>query len=193
MTNVYTLKITYRDCPDKIWREIKISSNYQLVKLCIAVLVSFNTDSCHLFNISCKGITYELPVDIDFTKTCKNILPVKLKDLELKIGDGLNMIYDFGCDHMFDMVVTGIESMGRGQGTAYPKVIDGEGRGILEDIPGDELAEIIVETDKTGESGIYWEGYNGPIMWDYKDYDIKTDNCLLKGQIYLIADNFGLE
>ena len=194
MTNVYTLKIKYAGCEDKIWREAQISSNAHLCDLGYMILATFDTMAYHLFNISYKGVTYELPSDEEEISEDKCLFFVKLSELNLQIGDNLTMIYDFGCDQEFEIEVTDIQPMGRGQGRAYPKIIAGESRGIIDDMSADDLAELIHQIDKTGSSGIQYAG-DGIIFdnipdWDYRNYSLEYDNCLLKGIIARIAEGY---
>ena len=194
MTNVYTLKIKYAGCEDKIWREAQISSNAHLCDLGYMILATFDTMAYHLFNITYKGITYELPSDEEEISEDKCVFFVKLSELNLKIGEELTMIYDFGCDQEFEIEVTDIQPMGRGQGRAYPKIIAGEGRGIIDDMSADDLAELIQQIDKTGSSGRQYAG-DGIIFdnlpdWDYRNYSLEYDNCLLKGIIARIAEGY---
>ena len=104
------------------------------------------------------------------------------------------MLYDFGCDQQFDIEVTDIQPMGRGQGRAYPKIIAGEGRGIIDDMSADALAELIQQIDRTGSSGIQYAGdgiiFDNMPDWDYRNYSIEFDNCLLKGIITRIAEGY---
>ena len=58
----------------------------------------------------------------------------------------------------------------------------------------DDLAELIHQIDKTGSSGIQYAG-DGIIFdnipdWDYRNYSITYDNCLLKGKIAQIAEGY---
>ena len=195
MTNVYTLKITYVGCEKRIWREAKISSNAFLCDLGYMILATFDTMAYHLFSISHNGITYELPSDEEDIPDDRMVFTVKLSELGLKIGDKLMMEYDFGCSQEFEIEVTGIEPMGRGQGRAYPKTIAGEGRGIIDDVPADELLDIIRQIDTTGSCDIRYSGDAVSFVddlptWDYRNYDIKIDNALLKGRIDIIADGY---
>ena len=194
MTNVYTLIFKYIGCEDKIWREAQISSNAHLCDLGYMILATFDTMAYHLFNISYKGVTYELPSDEEEISEDKCLFFVKLSELNLQIGDNLTMIYDFGCDQEFEIEVTDIQPMGRGQGRAYPKIIAGESRGIIDDMSADDLAELIHQIDKTGSSGIQYAG-DGIIFdnipdWDYRNYSLEYDNCLLKGIIARIAEGY---
>ena len=194
MTCICTLKIKYIGCEDKIWREAQISSNAFLCDLGYMILVTFDTMAYHHFNISYKGVTYELPSDEDEISEDKCLFFVKLSELNLQIGDKLTMIYDFGCDQEFEIEVTDIQPMGRGQGRAYPKIVAGEGRGIIDDMSADDLADLIQQIDKTGFSGIQYAGdgiiFDNMPDWDYRNYSIEYDNCLLKGTIARIAEGY---
>ena len=195
MTNVYTLKITYVGCENRIWREAKISSNAFLCDLGYMILATFDTMAYHLFSISHNGITYELSSDEEDIPDDRMVFTVRLSELGLKIGDKLMMEYDFGCCQEFEIEVKDIEPMGRGQGRAYPKIIAGEGRGIIDDMPVDELIDVIHRIDETGSCDIR---YSGDVVsfvddfptWDYRKYDIKIDNALLKGRIDIITDGY---
>ena len=194
MVSVCTIKIRYVGCENKIWRVAQISSNAHLCDLGYMFLATFDTMAYHLFNITYKGVTYELPSDEEEIPEDNCVFFVKLSELNLKIGDKLTMIYDFGCDQEFEIEVTDIQPMGRGQGRAYPKIIAGEGRGIIDDMSADDLAELIQQIDKTGSSGIQYAG-DGIIFdkmpdWDYRNYSIEYDNCLLKGIIARIAEGY---
>ena len=54
---VYTFKVTYKECTNKIWRTFEVSSNYNLAKLGYMVLSSFDTKAYHLFCIKHKETT----------------------------------------------------------------------------------------------------------------------------------------
>ena len=194
MTIVNTVKIKYIGCEDKIWREAQISSNAHLCDLGYMILATFDTMAYHLFNITYKGVTYELLSDEEEISEDKCMFFVKLSELNLKIGDKLTMIYDFGCNQEFEIEVTDIQPMGRGQGRAYPKIIAGEGRGIIDDMSADDLAELIQQIDKIGSSGIQYAGdgiiFDNMPDWDYRNYSLEYDNCLLKGIIARIAEGY---
>ena len=189
MTDVYTLKVVYADCEDRIWRDIQISSNNFISKLGYTILATFDTLAYHLFDITYKGTTYKLPSDFEYIDKEECLFCVKLKDLDLKIGDTLQMCYDYGCEQIFDITVTDIQPMQKGCGNAYPKVTNGQGMGIIDDMPADELLEIIKDIDKNGTSTFYYkENYIKP--WNYKEYNMDIDNTLLKAEIGLIDEGY---
>lgn len=191
MANVLTLKITYADCGNKIWREVQISDNAYLCDLGYVILASFDTLAYHLFHITYNGVIYDLPddeVEIDL-ENC--IFSHKLRDLSLKVGDKLEMVYDFGCEQIFDIKILEVLSMPKGAGRAYPKILQGEGKGIIEDISAEETLKIIKRIDKTGKTNHYYlDKYENRVLWDYRDYKLEIDNLLLKGEISKIAEGY---
>lgn len=190
MADVYTVKVIYDGCESRIWRELQISSNAPLSQLGYTVLATFDTLAYHLFSISCDGNSYELPdEDIEISEN-ECLFCVKLSDLDLKVGSKLEMIYDFGCEQLFSMEVTDIQPMKKGSGRAYPKITAGAGFGIIDDMSSDELLELIQDIDESGSSSFYYEAKRPEVVWDYRKYDMKLDNLLLKGEIEEIADGY---
>jgi len=190
MANVYTMKVIYDGCENKIWRDIQISSNSYLCTLGYTILATFDTLAYHLFYISYNGRKYMLPTEDDYVEASECLFTVKLSDLNLKIGDRLEMLYDFGCDQMFLIEVTDITPMAKGTGRAYPKIIDGDGLGIIDDLSSDELLSVIHDIEKYDNSLFYYEAKGYQIPWDYRRYNLRIDNSLLKGSIDEIADGY---
>lgn len=100
------------------------------------------------------------------------------------------MDYDFGCGQLFSIVITDISVMPRGSGRAYPKVLSGAGRGIIDDMSAEELLEIIHDINIHGSSTFCYDAKQSEVAWDYRKYDIDIDNMLLKGEIARIADGY---
>ena len=186
---VYTFKITYKECNNKIWRTFEVSSNYNLARLGYMVLSSFDTKAYHLFCIKHKEITYETA--IEYYGQSPLLQDVKLSSLNLQTGEHMEMIYDYGTEQHFDIELIDIKDMPKGTGRAYPRVIDGAGRGIIDDMPVDELMKIITKTDKNGKSDfIITTEFGNEMVWDYRNYNMDYDNCLLKGEIEMIQDGY---
>ncbi|MBE6700407.1 MAG: plasmid pRiA4b ORF-3 family protein [Ruminococcaceae bacterium] len=191
MAEVYTLKIVYIDCDERIWREAQVSSNNTLASIGYMVLATFDTLAYHLFNISYNGTTFELPNEDFEIGEDECLFYVKFSQLKLKVDDKLGMLYDFGCEQCFDIEIVDIQPMPKGSGRAYPKITDGEGKGILDDTTADETLETIKETDKKGKSThTYLTRYEDECLWDYRDFDLKYENIMLKGVIKRIAEGY---
>lgn len=195
---IYTFKITYADCDNKIWRIAAVSSNYTLAKLGYMILASFDTMAYHLFEMKFKGTTYFL-IEEDFedlpnydNERYDLLGAYKIGMLGLNVGDTIEMTYDLGCCQVFDIELMEIADMPRGHGTAYPKILDGAGRGIVDDMSASELLEAIRKTDEDGHSEIYYssDGFDDVPEWDYRNYRVDWDNGLLKGIIDRIRDGY---
>lgn len=189
MARVYTFKIVYIGCENKIWRNIRISSNSTMAVLGYAVLSSFSTCAYHLFMMTYKGTDYELD-DEEFQTKPKLMSETKLGNLKLEIGDKIHMIYDFGEEQEFEITLLSDEEMPKGSGRAYPKVSDGTGRGIIDDMSAEDLLDLIKKIDKIGKSDFIYAHRGERAPWDYRNYQIDIDNCLLKGEIARIKSAY---
>lgn len=195
---IYTFKITYADCGNKIWRTAAVSSNYTLAELGYMVLATFDTMAYHLFEMKYKGAAYflteedleDLPYEEDAAYDLLGAY--KIGKLDMSVGDTIEMTYDLGCGQVFDIELLEIADMPRGHGRAYPKILDGAGRGIVDDMPASELLEAIRKTDTDGHSGIYYSsaGLDDAPEWDYRNYRVDCDNALLKGTIDRIREGY---
>lgn len=195
---VYTFKITYEDCDNRIWRVAAVSSNYTLEQLSYLVLATFDTMAYHLFEMKYKGTRYflteedleELPWGED--EKCGLLGLCKVDQLGMGIGDVIEMTYDWGCRQKFKIVLLKIDDMPKYSGRAYPKILDGAGRGIVDDMPAYELLDAIREIDAGGHSGIQYssDGDENVPEWDYRKYSLDSGNCLLRGTIDRIRDGY---
>lgn len=67
----------------------------------------------------------------------------------------------------------------------------GAGRGMLDDICDFELKEIVYNTDKKGYSEYYvTPGYEKNEKYDYRKFNIKTNNKKLKGLVFEIKNGY---
>ncbi len=84
------------------WRKIAILGDATLDNLCVEVLKAFDFDNDHLYSLEIKnrfGITvsYSHPYTEDIPSTTDK----KLGEIDLKIGDTFEFIYDFGSNWEF--------------------------------------------------------------------------------------------
>lgn len=101
------------------------------------------------------------------------------------------MSYDTGSTTTFNITYLGSRDLEKNNGRHYPYVIEGAGRGMLDDMCDFELKEIVDDIDKKGYSEHYFTpGYERKIKYDYRDYNIKNDNALLKGLILEIKNGY---
>ena len=188
-TKVYTFHITYEGLEEKIWRKVEVSSNYRLNQLGYMVLAAFDTLAYHLFEFYYDDDRFEIPnEDAPFEQI--DMANFKLHQLDLKLGDRIRMDYDFGTTQTFWLELIEIADMKRGWGRRYPYILDGAGRGIIDDMSCEELSERVAQIDRTGKTDepIYYQERRMP--WDYRWFDLDCMNSLLKGEIELIEEGY---
>ena len=188
-TKVYTFHITYEGLEEKIWRKVEVSSNYRLDQLGYLVLAAFDTMAYHLFELYYDDGRFEIPnEDAPFEQI--DMADFKLHQLKLKLGDRIRMEYDFGTTQTFWLELVEIADMKRGCGRRYPYILDGAGRGIIDDMSREELSELVAQIDRNGKTDepIYYQERMMP--WDYRWFDLDCMNSLLKGEIELIEEGY---
>lgn len=188
-TKVYTFHITYEGLEEKIWRKVEVSSNYRLDQLGYMVLATFDTMAYHLFEFYYDDGRFEIPnEDVPFEQI--DMADFKLHQLKLKLGDRIRMEYDFGTTQTFWLELVEIADMKRGCGRRYPYILDGAGRGIIDDMSCEELSELVAQIDRNGNADdpIYYQERMMP--WDYRWFDLDCMNSLLKGEIELIEEGY---
>ena len=194
MAKVLTFKVGIEGLEDKIWRKIEITDRRTVADLAYTILATFDSLAYHLYNITYDNKIYDCWVCIedDYSDIPKvNATITKLKDLELKENDTMEMEYDYGSTTKFKIIYLGCTDLERGNGSHYPYVVDGEGRGMLDDMCDFELKEIVEDTDKKGYSEHYFTpGYERTIKYDYRNFNIKNNNALLKGLVLEIKNGY---
>ena len=188
-TKVYTFHITYEGLEEKIWRKVEVSSNYRLDQLGYMVLATFDTLAYHLFEFYYDDDRFEIPnEDAPFEQI--DMADFKLHQLDLKLGDRIRMDYDFGTTQTFWLELIELADMKRGWGRRYPYVLDGAGRGIIDDMSCEELSELVAQIDRNGKTDepIYYQERMMP--WDCRWFDLDCMNSLLKGEIELIEEGY---
>ena len=194
MAKVLTFKVGIEGLEDKIWRKIEITDRRTVADLAYTILATFDSLAYHLYNITYNNKIYDCWVCIedDYSDIPKvNATITKLKDLELKENDNMEMEYDYGSTTNFKITYLGCTDLERGKGSHYPYVVDGAGRGMLDDMCDFELKEIVEDTDKKGYSEHYFTpGYERTIKYDYRNFNIKNNNALLKGLVLEIKNGY---
>lgn len=188
---VYRFFVGYEGSEDKVWRIVDVSSNYSLAKFGYLILASFDTLAYHLFMFTCGENNYQIDLDPDDDENAIDANSVKLRNLDLVASSQFEMIYDFGCDQTFIIKLMEIKDMEKGKSEKYPCIVDGAGKGILDDVPAFEFEEIVKKIDKAGKSDhIYLSPYGSEEPWDYRDFDLNEMNRTLKSDINKIQIGF---
>lgn len=185
MTKVLTFKVGIKGLEEKIWREIEITDRRTVADLAYTILATFDSLAYHLYNIKYKSQIFDSWVCVEDRLQFKDLInatTTKLSELKLKKNGELEMEYDYGSTTTFVITFTDQRVMNDFEGYLYPIITDGAGRGMLDDISDFDLKEIVEETDKKGYSKYYvTPGYEKQEKYDYRKFNLKTNNKKLKG------------
>ena len=195
MDKVLKFKVGIEGLENKIFRVIEITDRMTIADLAYTILASFNSLAYHLYNITYKDNIYDCwvcPKEYPDYEDLLNAVTTKLSSLNLKENDTMEMEYDYGSPTTFKITYLGERELEKySDAQKYPYIAEGEGLGMLDDITCEELKDIVLETDELGYSTSYFTpGYETNKKYDYRKYNIKTDNKNLKGLILLIKNGY---
>ena len=193
MAKVLTFKVGIEGLEDKIWRCIEITDRRTVADLAYTILATFDSLAYHLYDIKHGKDRYDCMIEPLELEDCnfKDAVRTKLSDVDFENNNKMIMEYDFGSTTTF--IITYLESrnMEKYNGNHYPYIIDGAGRGMLDDMCDFELKEVVEDIDKKGYSEHYFTpGYERKIKYDYRQFNIKTNNALLKGLVLDIKNGY---
>lgn len=193
MAKVLTFKVGIEGLEDKIWRCIEITDRRTVADLAYTILATFDSLAYHLYDIKHGNDRYDCMIEPLELEDCnfKDAVRTKLSDVDFENNNKMIMEYDFGSTTTF--IITYLESrnMEKYNGNHYPYIIDGAGRGMLDDMCDFELKEVVEDIDKKGYSDHFFTpGYERKIKYDYRYFNIKNNNALLKGEILDIKNGY---
>ena len=190
---VYAMHIAYNGFEDKIWRTVEVSSKYTIAQLGYLILHTFDTLAYHAFEFSFKDTPYVLPMILDECdiENAVDAAQAKLQDLNLSVGDTMKMVYDYGCEQEFVITLKEILDMEKGTSLKYPRIVAGQGKGILDNMFSEEFGEVIKQIDEKNKSEQMYLSPTGEYeLWDYRDFDIDEMNSTLKTDIESVQTGF---
>lgn len=140
----YQVRVELADYQPSMWRRFQFNGETRLDELCYYIMASFQATGSHLYNLQLNKVNYQLP----YLDGGENITLHWLG--EAQQGDRLTLEYDFGDSWKFNIVVEKVTPTRRYRLTAVePKVIDGNGKGIVDDIGGTAGLELAAQDDLT--------------------------------------------
>ncbi len=194
MTKVLTFKVEVKELENKIWRAIEITDSKTVAELAYTILATFDSLAYHLYNIKHGKDRYDCMIAAEDYEGRDKLIDAditKLSKVNFSKEKKMVMEYDYGSTINFIITYISSRDLEKGNGRHYPYIIDGQGRGIIDDIFVSELVDIVNDIDKKGKSvHNFTSGYERTIKYDYRDYDINIDNCLLKGEIEYIKEGY---
>lgn len=201
---IYQIYSKLEDTELKIWRRFEVMDNITVARLGYILMTMYEMEASHLFSfekvdqsgVASLSFRYELPSDENDDPNSIDATKAKVKSLFGK-NDTVIFLYDFGYGWEISLVCEKIIYDSDIPGKMLPRVIEGEGYGIIEDCGGTDGLEEIALAYKTGEG----EAYDHFVEWmGLKDFDIdffeKDDmnfRLLKVPRIYRDIYEFGLD
>ena len=171
-----TFKVEVKNLEDKIYRIIEINNNMTLADLAYTILATFDTLGYHLYNVKHGNDICDCNIlNIENNKYLKDATSTKLIDLDFS-NPNMIMKYDFGSSNIF--TITYLDSLEK-EDNMFIK--EGKGKGIIDDILGEDLVKIVNDIDVKSIPELYYPpGYVREEKYDYRNYDIENDNKMLE-------------
>lgn len=130
---LYRIQVTLAGYEPSMWRELQANGDTRLDQLCYEILASFNANGHHLYELRDQGKRYCLPVLNSGSDNSSSILSHWLG--EYQAGTKLTLAYNLGDKWVFNIEIKEAQP----QPTIHsdsPKLLDGQGIGIIDDIGG---------------------------------------------------------
>lgn len=148
--------------------------------------------------ISRYEVQNELTSDFDDEES-ENAIEIKINEVVCKSGDELSLTYDYGDNWKVSIVLEKVFKDKELSGRELPRVLEGEGYGILEDCGGTDSLKRIAELQKK-KSRIEYRSFSDwynieELELDLSSFDKEDMNFRLKKlpRIFAEAYEYGLE
>ena len=148
---IYRFRAELFDSEPLIWRQFEVSNDTTLISFCYILMTLFEMRASHLFSLEFplggRGVEQVWRYDYPVEHKCPSYIDedeeeelgmaaIKLSDIMDKAGRGFIFVYDFGDNWAVPMEIEYEFVDGKYRSTKYPRVLDGEGYGILENCGG---------------------------------------------------------
>ncbi|MDR1563732.1 MAG: plasmid pRiA4b ORF-3 family protein [Oscillospiraceae bacterium] len=193
---IYQLTAELLDFKPVIWRSFQVAGNVKLSRLAYIIMTMFEMEASHMFNFehvlkslpNAKDakpliVRYELPdMDLDIDGESKDASKTKLSSVLSNPEDLLCFVYDFGDGWQILLTLEEVITDEALPAKELPRILAGEGLGIVEDAGGVEGLYDIVEAfkDKQGEAYEEYREWMGIDDFDISYFDIADLNKRLK-------------
>lgn len=178
---IYEIYLELNDFEPKVWRRIQVSENITMNKLGYIIMVAFEMSAQHFYSFIIpdmdnsrnnlksekKSLPYigahniQLEIINEFTDFVEeNSKLVDARDMTLKntlsnLGDKATFYYDYGDDWAINIKIENIFVDKNLNARTLPRVIDGEGFGIVENCGGSYGLTALVKAFELGEGEEY--------------------------------------
>lgn len=179
-TRVYKFRIEYELLENDIWREVEVLSDMRLDRFGYLVFSTFDTLGTKDFAFSFRATDFcSMPSWARIEIHGANPTATTLSSMKFVTNSVLYVFYDLIRDQTFKARFLGAEEINTEY--TYPRIVDGRGIGIIEEVTSTELGRRIARIRRLGMSDELYlpldaDGY---APWDINAYDMAIDNSRL--------------
>lgn len=123
----YVLRVSHHEYPDT-WRDIEIAEDQNFEDLHLAIQQAFGWDDDHLYSFFTgkKPFDPKHEISAPWAESSPHTHQVTLGSLGLKAKRKLYYLFDYGDEHLFELLVTAVNP--QAPKGSYPKVVGRHGR-----------------------------------------------------------------
>ena len=192
---IYQFYAEIDDFKPKIWRRFQVTDNISPARLCYIIQVLFEMEASHLMVLEIPLVDVDVTLrfeimDEDFENIPDSHSNMRtydaahgnLRQIGLCPGSKLNFNYDFGDDWWVSLTLEEIFEDRALPGEELPRVLDGAGFGIVEDVGGTGGLEALAKAFKKKKGTDYkqYSEWLGTHDLDMTAFDMDDMNFRLK-------------
>ncbi|MGL5514161.1 MAG: plasmid pRiA4b ORF-3 family protein [Sporomusa sp.] len=191
---IYQFYAELDDYKSKIWRRFQVTDNISPARLCYIIQVLFEITASHLMALEAPLVGQDVTLRFEIMdEDCNDFPPHRnvqihdaafgnLRRIGLKTGSKLNFNYDFGDSWWVSLTLEEIFEDKDLPGEELPRVIDGAGFGIVEDVGGVGGLEDLAKAFKKKKGADYkqFSKWLGVDDLDMTAFDLDDMNFRLK-------------
>lgn len=171
MKKSLVLDIKLNGLEEEINRVIEIPNVCTLSDLAYAVLVAFQAEGSHLFNVIYKKVSYSSDADDSAELYASETM---VQNLNLRKGASLEVWYDFGDNYTFNIKVKDVKKNDSLPSEESYKILEGKGYGIWED--NHYPLDLYYSDKKAFKTYIEECGIEEDYFPIHETFDLKEDN-----------------
>lgn len=130
---ILQFRVSLAEVRPTVWRSIQVPADYTLARLHKVIQAAMGWQDYHLHEFTVGGRVYGDP-EVDEEARLMDDRSVRLRKLDLVIGDHIEYAYDFGDNwqHVLELE----DKLSATAGTVYPRCVGGECSAPPEDVGG---------------------------------------------------------
>ena len=183
---IYQIHSKLENTELKIWRRFEVMDNTPVSRLAYILMTMYEMQASHLYAFEKTDLTqdndskippitirYELPFEDNYEDNVINPTTATIKSLFSGRKNAISFLYDFGDDWEISLECERIIYDSEVSGRLLPRVIDGEGYGVIEDCGGTDGLEEFAAEFKCKDTNKIDPSELNPFFFDKEDMNFR--------------------